>query len=109
MKKITFRHMDATPDIKNYAEEALARVEAALEHERSPIYIDLVLEPGRPHAHHSVELIIKTPNHNIICREEGPHFFQLLDIACDLAYRKIHEQKERMNDERKKGDSYKGV
>ena len=109
MKKITFRHMDATPDIKNYAEAALDRVMKALSHESSPIYVDLILTPGRPHAHHEVELLVKTPHYNIVCKETGPHFFQLLDMVSDIAYRKIHEEKERLLNERRNTDSYKGV
>jgi ribosome-associated translation inhibitor RaiA len=109
MKKITFRHMEATADIENYANAALERVMDALKHERSPIQVDLVLTPGRPHAHHEVELLIKTPNHNVICKEEGPHFYQILDKACDLAYRKIHEQKKELLGEQRNKDKYKGT
>lgn len=108
-KRVVFRHMEATPDIENYAYAALERVMGALEHERTPINVDLILSPGRPHAHHAVELLIKTPNYDVICKEEGPHLYQLLDLACDIAYRQIHEQKKRNLDGRKSDDKYKGV
>lgn len=109
MKKITFRHMDPTPDIKNYADAALERVMHALEGERTPVDVHLIIEPGRPHAHHQVELLIKTPHYNVISKEEGPHPYQLLDRACDLACRKIHEQKKRLLDGKKKDDIFKGA
>jgi hypothetical protein len=38
---------------------------------------------------------------NLVIKEEGPHMYQLIDYACDIAYRKIHEQKERTLEERK--------
>jgi ribosome-associated translation inhibitor RaiA len=108
-KKITFRHMDHVPDVDNYANGALERIVDALSNERSPVTIELVLSPGRPHAHHEVELLVKSPNYHIICKEEGPHFFQLIDKACDVVYRKIHERKKQLLDERKHADSYKGA
>jgi ribosome-associated translation inhibitor RaiA len=99
--RVTFRHMDSEPDLENHAYAALERVTKALEHEPSPHNVDLVLSPGRPHAHHQVELLILTPHINIVVKEEGPHMYQLIDHVCDIAYRKIHEHKERMIDERR--------
>ncbi len=95
-KRVTFRHMESEPDLESHAYSALDKIEQALNHERSPINLDLVLSPGRPHAHHSVELLIKTPNHDLVIKEEGPHMYQLIDKACDVAYRKIHEQKDKV-------------
>ncbi len=95
-KRVTFRHMETEPDLETHAYTALDRIEMALEHEQSPINLDLVLSPGRPHAHHQVELLIKTPNHDFVIKEEGPHMYQLIDKACDVAYRKIHDHKDKL-------------
>jgi|SRR5579859_4648473 len=110
-RRITMRHMDHVPDVENYANDALDRVADALENEKEPIYIYLTIDPGRPHAHHQVELLIKSPNYNIVYKQEGPHVFQLIDRACDMAYRKIHEERKKQVKNRKNGknDSYKGA
>lgn len=105
-KRVTFRHMEPVADLENHAQVALDAVIEALSSERTPIYIDLVLSPGRPHAHHQVELLVKSPNYDLICKEEGPHMYQLIDLACDIVCRKIREQKKRMINERRTGDSY---
>ena len=110
-RRVTMRHMTHVPDVENYANDALERVVDALRDEKEPIYLDFIIEPGRPHAHHQVELLIKSPNYSIVYKEEGPHVFQLIDRACDMAYRKIHEEKKKHVKARKKGktDSYKGA
>ena len=100
-RKITMRHMDHSPDVENYAHAALDRITNALEHERTPRYVELIITPGRPHAHHEVELLIKTPNYNFCFKQEGPHTFQLIDRVCDLAYAKIHDEKKKRVQERK--------
>ncbi len=108
-KRVTMRHMDHVPDVENYAHDALERIIQALNGEKSPIYLDLIVEPGRPHAHHQVELLIKTPSLNIVYKEEGLHVFQLIDRACDMAYKKIHEEKKKRIKNIRNGDSYKGA
>lgn len=108
-KRITMRHMDHAPDVENYAHDALEKILNALEGEKTPVYVDLILEPGRPHAHHAAELLIKTPSFSVVFKQEGPHIFQLIDRVCDLAYRKIHEEKKKKINDRRSGDSFKGV
>lgn len=100
--RVTFRHMDSVPDLESHANTALGRVVKALENEPSPRNIDLILEAGRTHAHHAVELLVSCPNVNLVIKEEGPHMYQLIDLACDIAYRKIHEQKKKVIDARKR-------
>lgn len=95
-KRVTFRHMETEPDLETHAYSVLDKIEAALSGENTPINLDLVLSPGRPHAHHLVELLVKTPHHDLVIKEEGPHMYQLMDKACDVACRKIHDQKDKL-------------
>jgi len=99
--RVTFRHMESVPDLESHAYACLDRIMKALDYEPSPRNVELVLSPGRPHAHHCAELLIKTPHIDLVIKKEGPHLYQLIDLACDIAYRKIHEEKERMIDGRK--------
>lgn len=97
-----FRHMDHSDVMEEYANKQLAKVEQFLEGEqRTPIHIDLVLEPSKVHAHHRIELRVKTPHYEKFCDFEGPKFYDVLDRVVDTMYRLLHEQKERRVDHRK--------
>ncbi len=108
-KKIHFQGMDSSQAIENYANDQLAKVEEFLTNERGPIFIDLTVRPGRPHAHHSAELRIKTAHDEVIVEQEGPAPYQLIDNVIDIAYKKLHDLKKERLDQRKKADSYKGA
>lgn len=108
-KRIAFRGMEHSPVIEEYCNNQLAKVEEFLTHEREPIYLDLTLEAGRTHAHHRVELLIKTPNYDLISHYEGPDIYDVIDRVIDTMYHELHEAKRKLIDERKKRDSYKGA
>lgn len=103
--------MEHSEIMENYIHEQLAKVEAYLSHEREPIFIELVLEPAKVHAHHRIELRIKTPQYYLISNYEGPQFYDVLDRVIDIMYRQILEKKRQRDDEKKsgKGDWYKGA
>lgn len=93
--------MDHSDVMEEYANEQLAKVINFLEHERTPIYIDLVLEPSKIHAHHRVELRVKSPQYDLISNYEGTDLYAVLDRVIDVMYEELHEQKRREVDERK--------
>lgn len=110
-KKITFRHMEHSEVMENYIHEQLAKIESFLENEQEPIFIELVLEPGKVHAHHRVELRVKTPHYFLISNYEGPKFYDVLDRVIDVMYQQLCEKKRELNDEKKigSGDWFKGT
>lgn len=95
-KRIVFKNMDHSEAIELYANEQLERVEHFLENEKTPIFIDLSLEPSKVHAHHKVDLIVKTPNYDRFISFEGPEFYKVLDHVIDVMYKKLHEDKKRL-------------
>jgi ribosomal subunit interface protein len=100
-KRIAFRHMEKTEPMEQHINEHLAKIEQFLEHEKEPIHIDLILEPSKVHAHHRVELRVKSPNYDRIVERENPDFYLALDFVINTMYDKLHEDKQRHIDERK--------
>jgi ribosomal subunit interface protein len=98
IKRIMFRHMDHSDVMQEYANGQLAKIEEFLSHGRDPIYVDLVLEPSKVHAHHRIELRIKTPKYEKFCDYEGPKFYDVLDHVIDTMYRMLLEEKRKQED-----------
>lgn len=101
--RIALRHMENSPEIQMHIDRQMARIIDFLGNEPTPIYIDLVATPSKVHEHHEVELIIKSPNYNVIVKKEGPIFFQVLDIVTDEAYQKLQQENRRLTDDHKEG------
>jgi len=99
--KFTFRHMDHSDVIKDYADRQLKKVLEFLSNEREPIYLDLIFSPSDVHAHHNVELLVKTPHYDLVAHREGPEFYDLIDKVVDIMYHNLHEEKRKAIDERK--------
>jgi ribosomal subunit interface protein len=99
-KRITFRNMEHTLAIENYANEHLAKIEKFLEHEPTPVSIDLVMEPSKTREHNRVELMIKSPHYNVIAHHEGPHFYKVLDHVIDIAMQELLKEKRKRIDGR---------
>lgn len=108
-KRITFRSMDHSQNIENYVHEHLAKVEEFLANEREPIYIDIVLDSGKIHAHHAVEFRLKSPHYELVSSFEGPKMYEVIDHVIDTMYHEMLKAKEKRIDKEKKGDSYKGA
>lgn len=100
-KRITFKGMDHSEAIENYASEQLDRVVEFLSNERSPVYIDLMFKPSKIHAHHLVELRIKSPNYSIVSNYEGKDFYGTVDRVIDVMYCELHEHKRKLLDKKK--------
>ena len=102
-KRITFRNMDHSEVMEEYANKQLEKIEHFLENERTPIYIDLVFEPSKVHQHHRVELRVKSPRFDLISNYEhkGVDFYDVLDRVIDIMYRQLLDHKQKEVDERK--------
>jgi len=102
-KRITFKGMDHSPGMEDYANGQLAKIEDFLKSEPSPIYIDLILEPSKRKEHHFIELRVKSPHYDLISNYEykGTGFYDVLDRVIDIMYRKLLEEKGKQVDKRK--------
>ena len=98
-RRITFRGMSPSRIMEDYANQQLERIVTFLKNEGSPIYLDLILEPSKIHAHHRVELRVKTPRFDLISNYEGPDFYEVLDRVIDVMYDDLHKKKEEWKDD----------
>ena len=100
-KRITFKRMDHSSVLEDYANQQLAKVEDFLKNERTPVYVDLVFEPSHVHSHHKIELRVKSPSYDRISNYEGTDFYHTLDRVIDVMYRELLEEKKKHDDEKK--------
>lgn len=103
--KLTFRHMDHSDAIEEYVQKQLAKIKRILEHERSPIYVELTLSPSDVHRHHRVELLIKSPHYDLMSEYEhaGTDFYDAINHVITVMYRRLLEAKDRLKTEEKDG------
>jgi len=100
-KRILFKNMDHSQPLEDHAQKKMERIINFLLKEKPPIFIDLMLEPSKVHAHYKVELIIKTAQYDRVVHHEGPDMYESLDRVTDTMYRKLHDDKQRLVDDRK--------
>jgi ribosomal subunit interface protein len=100
IKRIVFRGVDHSDLIEEYANKQLKKIEQFLENERTPIYIDLILEPSKLHQHSRVELRVKSPSYDLIStyEHEGVEFYEALDRVIDTMYFRLHEESKKRHD-----------
>lgn len=100
-KRIVFRHMEHSDVLEHYANEQLAKIEDFLQNERTPIFIDLVMEPSKVHAHNRIVLRVTTPHYERVSDFEGADFYDTLDRVLDVMYQGLQEAKKDRVDHRK--------
>ena len=108
-KSITFREMPHSEVLEKYVNEQLAKVEEFLTHESEPIFLDVVFEAHRTHAHHQCEIRLKTPRFHVICHDEAPDMYAVVDKVVDTLYRELREKKKKFIDDQRHKDSFKGA
>lgn len=102
-KRIVFRGVDHSDNAEQYANKQLQKIEHFLEHEQTPVHIDLIFEPSKLRQHSRVELRVKSPHYDLISHyeHEGVEFYAVLDHVIDSMYRQLHEAKEKNHDKLK--------
>jgi ribosomal subunit interface protein len=100
-KRIVFHGIEKTKPMEEYCNKQLVKIEHFLENERTPISIDLTLMPSKVHAHHFIELHVKTPHYDKMSTYEGPEFYDVVDRVIDVMYRELHKAKDKEKEHRK--------
>lgn len=104
-KRVVFRHMDHSQEIENFANQKMAKIDDFLTHEKTPITINLIMEPSKVHAHPRIEFRVTSPDFQVVVTHErqGEDFYEVLNYVIDTAYRELIKQKQRRVDDLRKG------
>lgn len=99
--QITFQNCDSSAEMEKHINEQLVKIVRFLEKEPTPVNMDIIIQPGRTHAHYHVEFLLKTPNYDLVTHDEGPKVYQLVDSVIDTMYAQLRKQKDRHVEDRK--------
>lgn len=102
--RIAFRGMEHSDAIETYANNELEKLTKFLHKEPEPIYFDLVLEAGREHLHHKVELRVNSKHFHFITHREGKDLYKELDHVIKIMGQEIKKHKEKALDQRNHPD-----
>lgn len=102
--RITFRGMDHSVAIENYATKAADTLTKYLEKEPEPVFMDVILEAHKQHAHHKVECRLNSKNFHFIIDREGSDLYQEIDHVMKIAKEEIKKIKDKMLDKRNHPD-----
>lgn len=99
--QITFQNSDSSEVMEKHIREQLTKITHFLEKEPTPIYIEIIIKPGRTHAHHQVEFLLKSPHYDLVTHDEGPKVYQVLDTVIDTMYSRLRKEKDKRVEDRK--------
>ncbi len=94
---ITFRHMDASPAIKNYAEEKVGKLQKFLK-EPMTAKVTLSLEKLA----HSAEVRLSSGGEHVEAKEVGEDLYASIDKVIDKLERQIRGNKETAVDKKRR-------
>ena len=107
-KQITFRSMDHSDSLEQYALSHLSKIEHFLQQsEKSPIFIHMIITGGFVHAHHKIELLIKTPHYDLVSHEENKDAYQAINNVVHTMFSELTRAKEKLVDVRKTGNKHR--
>lgn len=99
-KRIAFKNTEHSAPMEQHIDKELERIMLFLRYEAEPIYIDIIVEPSKVHAHHRVEFSLKAPDYDLSVEREGPHPYQVVDDVIHTMYRLLQKRKDRLVDKR---------
>jgi putative sigma-54 modulation protein len=99
---VTFRHVDPTPALRQYAEEKLERVKKYL---RRPVDAHVILSVAKER--HVAEITLKADHVTMFAQEETHDLYSAIDLALD----KLEHQAQKLKAKRRshKGGSARGA
>jgi putative sigma-54 modulation protein len=88
---VTFRHVDSNEEIKEYAQEKLARLKKYMD---APMNLQVILTQEKHR--HRVEVLLKSDGLSITAEEETGDFFSSIDAVIDNLERQLKKQKQKL-------------
>ena len=98
--KINFRNMEHSDALTTYVNEALEKIFKFIEREPEPIQIDVILEAHKQHAHHKVEIRMRSKHYHSLLSNEGPDIYREIDYVVKVLIEDIKKTKGKNLDKR---------
>ena len=92
----TFRHLDSSDAIKNYASEKLAKIQKYM---RAPLDADVTFFQER-HIN-KVEVVLRSDGHTYIATEGSEDMYASIDLVTDTIDRQVRRYKDAEHDHRR--------
>ncbi len=92
----TFRHVESSEGVKNYAREKIAKLQKYM---RSPLTADVIFSMER-HLH-CVEVIVNGDGHRFTGTHESEDMYASIDLVLDKIDRQIRDGKDANTDRRR--------
>lgn len=108
-KRITFRHIEHTPALDQFANAQLEKVEKLLSGEHTPVFIEFVIEGAPNHAHHVADLRVKAPHFTLVAKHEGPDMYTEIQRVTEAMAQQIIKAKEKYAEKQRTQDSFKSA
>ncbi len=91
----TFRHMDSSDAIKNYASDKLAKLQKYM---RAPLDAEVVVSKER-HLH-QVEVVLRSDGHTYVATQESEDMYASIDLVVDTVDQQVRRTKGAEHDRR---------
>lgn len=99
--KITFQNSESSKVMEDYIHEQIQKILEFLKDEREPIFIEFFIRPSHVHAHHQVDMLVKTPNYDLFVKKIGTEIYKVLSEVIDVMYLDLRNEKKKKIDDRK--------
>ena len=108
-RRITFKNMEHSENIENFALKKLEKINKLIDSDRDPKIIDMVITGAASHAHNQIELNVQFANIKLFSHHEGPDIFKEIDIVIDRMLEEIRRAKDKLKDKHKTEDKFKSA
>jgi len=102
---VTFRHMDASDALRDYAVEKVGRI--AVKYLKNVVEAHVILVSQRHRQQHTAEINIHAAGFDISAHAENADLYAAIDFATDKVEAQLRKHKDRIND--RKGRASLGV
>jgi len=92
----TFRNIDSSDSIKNYASEKLSKLQKFM---RAPLDAEVILSKERHH--HHVEVVLRSDGHTYVATEQSDDMYATIDLVSDILDRQVRSLKGAEHDRRR--------
>lgn len=109
--KINFHQMPHSDGIEAHAKEKLQKIASLFRktEDTHPLSAELFLNAHAVHAHHEVELQIKSNHFKLAAHDTGHDMYQTIDNVIDKMLTQVKREKERLDDKNHKVATEKNI